>query len=181
MEPEAIQPGNAATPGMDEAAFERLYRREWKQVFAICLHYVNDEQAAADLAQDVFAMAWRKRALLKPGTPMHHYLYRAAKLEAQGHWRATGQHRHHLEAAHSGRPTGDNCTEDEVQYRELRERIDSILIRLPEQAQTVYRMSREKGLDNRSIALAMALSEKAVEYHLYRTMATLRKFLADYQ
>jgi len=181
MKPEATQPTEETLPVMGEAAFEQLYRREWKQVFAICLHYVADEQTAADLAQDVFAMAWRKRALLKPGTPVHHYLYRAAKLQAQGHWRAAGLHRGHVESAHRDNPTAVNSTENDVHYNELQERIDGILTRLPEQAQTIYRLSREKGLDNRSIALATTLSEKAVEYHLYKATATLKKFLSDYQ
>ncbi|GAA4807992.1 RNA polymerase sigma-70 factor [Olivibacter ginsenosidimutans] len=166
------------TDTLGTADFERLYRSTWKSVFGICYHYVRDQELAADLSQNVFEMAWKKRAILQKGTAIEKYLYRAAKLEAQSFSRSTRLHREHEERMGGELVQSDVATETWLHFRELQQQINLLLDELPSQSQQVYRLSREQGLDNKSIAYMLAVSEKTVEYHLYKVLAFLRQKIA---
>ncbi len=49
------------------AAFESLYRRELPMVYGLCLRMSGDENAAAELAQDVFVRAWNELGKFRGG------------------------------------------------------------------------------------------------------------------
>lgn len=42
----------------DTAAFERLYRKHGRRIYALCLRMVSDPDWAEELTQDVFVRAW---------------------------------------------------------------------------------------------------------------------------
>jgi len=46
--------------GGDESAFEKLYRRHFRRVYAICLRMTGNASEAEDLTQDVFTNLFRK-------------------------------------------------------------------------------------------------------------------------
>ena len=46
--------------GGDESAFEKLYRRHFRRVYAICLRMTGNPAEAEDLTQDVFTNLFRK-------------------------------------------------------------------------------------------------------------------------
>jgi len=46
--------------GGDESAFEKLYRRHFRRVYAICLRMTGNTAEAEDLTQDVFTNLFRK-------------------------------------------------------------------------------------------------------------------------
>ncbi|MBK1439539.1 sigma-70 family RNA polymerase sigma factor [Parapedobacter sp. ISTM3] len=166
-----------ATPkGIGAEEFEQLYRAHWKAVFAVCYRYVRDVDSAADLAQHVFELAWRKRSMLVAGSDIGKYLCRAAKLEAQSHCRHAS-HRKQLLEMHSCTLSGaTNNTEDDVFFRELTRTVASLASTLPAKSREVY-LLHEDGLDKRGIAASMAISEKNVEYHLYKALGYLRERL----
>ena len=39
-------------------AFERLYRKHGRRIYAVCLRMVNDPDRAEELMQDAFVRAW---------------------------------------------------------------------------------------------------------------------------
>jgi RNA polymerase sigma-70 factor (ECF subfamily) len=58
--------------------------------------------------------------------------------------------------------------------------VEVAVSRLPEKSQQVFRLNRLEGKSIREIANLMKLSEKAIEYHLTKSLKELRIHLKDF-
>ncbi|WP_316803683.1 RNA polymerase sigma-70 factor [Pedobacter nototheniae] len=163
---------------INEQNFECLYKSYWKKVFGIVYHYTEDKEISAELTQELFATLWEKRASLVFQKDIKAYLFRAAKLEAFDYIRTSVRRKQLLENFPPAYSQNQNSTEDALMYNELRNRLDTLIGRLPHRCQEVYSLSQNDGLNNSTIAGMLSISEKTVEYHLYKTMSFLRESLS---
>jgi RNA polymerase sigma-70 factor (ECF subfamily) len=62
----------------DAAAFEFLYQRCSKRVFAVCVRMVKDRSVAEDLTQEVFMQMFRKISAFRGDSSIATWLYRIA-------------------------------------------------------------------------------------------------------
>jgi len=170
-----------ASHPMDERSFEHTYRTCWKNVYGIIFHYTRDEEIAEEISQDLFASLWERRERLVIKTTIEQYLNRAAKLEAFEYLRTSSSHRAHINCALQGHCAGYNCTEEQVLFKELHGNVNLLVDQLPCRCREVYRLSQEQGLNNKAIALALQISEKTVEYHLYKAIGFLRNNLQEFR
>jgi RNA polymerase sigma-70 factor (ECF subfamily) len=74
--------------------------------------------------------------------------------------------------------TGD--TENEIAREQLLVLIENHLHELPEKTQTIFKLSRYEHKSVKEIAGQMQLTEKAVEYHITRSLKLLRRHLRNY-
>jgi len=63
----------------------------------------------------------------------------------------------------------------------LFEKINNLVESLPHKCREVYKLSREKGLNNRQIASRMLISEKTVENQITKAMHFLQNGLKPYR
>ena len=162
--------------GLTVQEFENIFKEYWKDVFKICHYYINDDQTAADLTQNVFVIVWKKRSFLKDEGMMKHYLLRAAKLEALNFNRQQKTRELKTQQFHSLSDTssGINTTEQDVLQREADKLIQQYIAKLPIKSQTVFKLSIYEGLDNDTIADQLEFGRKSVEYHLYKAIRFIK-------
>ena len=67
-----------------------------------------------------------------------------------------------------------------VVYDDLSEAVEQAVNKLPEKSREVFRLSRLEGRSKKEIAKLLQLSEKAIEYHLTKSLKELRVQLKDY-
>ncbi|MCG8319901.1 MAG: RNA polymerase sigma-70 factor [Cytophagales bacterium] len=161
--------------------FERIYRKYIKKLCRIAFNQVKDETVVQNIVHNVFCSLWESRHNLHLEGPVEHYLVRAVKLAAFDYIRTKLNREKNLESALSGYNGSKHCTEEQVRFNELSEKINTLVDRLPRQCRQVYRLSREKGMSNREIASILSLAEKTVEAHLSKALKFLRVNLADYR
>jgi RNA polymerase sigma-70 factor (ECF subfamily) len=77
-------------------------------------------------------------------------------------------------------PRQENLTEQTVEFNELLAAIEKRMEYLPEKSKKVFRLNRLEGHSITEIANALNLSEKAIEYHLTRSLKELRLHLKDF-
>ncbi|WP_442587796.1 sigma-70 family RNA polymerase sigma factor [Pedobacter sp. AW31-3R] len=162
--------------GLTVQEYEHIFAAYWKDVFKICHYYTRDDDAAADLTQNVFIMVWQKRNFLKDEGMMKHYLLRAAKLEALNFSRQQQTRAHQMVQFHalSDPSSGSNTTEQDVLQREAGRHLQQQLSKLPLKSQAVFKMSLYDGLDNEAIANELDMGRKNVEYHLYKAIRFIK-------
>jgi RNA polymerase sigma-70 factor (family 1) len=165
---------------LDEQGFEAIYRSCWKSVFGIIYHYTGDEEIAEEISQDLFASLWERRGKLVIKTTIAQYLNRAAKLEAFDYLRNSNSRIKHISCALQDSCTSHNCTEELVLFNELNESVNLLVNQLPCRCREVYRLSQEQGMNNKDIAAVLLISEKTVEYHLYKAISFLRTNLQQF-
>ena len=71
----------------------------------------------------------------------------------------------------------ESSPEDELQYIELKEQYEKVLMKLPENQRVVFLMSRTEELSYKEIATRLSLSVKAVEKRMSGALSRLRKEL----
>jgi len=66
---------------------------------------------------------------------------------------------------------------DEIQYRELKQKAESLLKELTPRQEEIYRLSREEGLTHEEIAQKLNISKSTVNNHLVKTIKFLKSHL----
>lgn len=166
---------------MDGVEFERLYRSYWKNIFGIIYHYTKDKEISSEIAQDLFTSIWERRQTLIIKSNIEHYLFKAAKLAAFDYLKTTVRQNELRECALRDYCGTLNCTEESIAYNELNGKVNLLIDQLPCRCREVYRLSQQLGQSNKNIASALLISEKTVEYHLYKATSFIRTNLQELQ
>lgn len=160
--------------------FEWLYNRYWEKVFAVCYHSTEDMELAREMTQDIFKSIWERKNSLEIEKSYEHYLVRSAKLKVAEYFRNQSIRREHFKQATQDFTDSANCTEQDVAYSMLAKELDLLVDQLSYQCRNVFKMSRGQGMTNREIAKKLQTTERAVEYHISKALAFLKKELPEY-
>lgn len=156
---------------MDKTGFKNIFDSYFDAVRSYVYYRLADEDAASDIAQDVFMRVWEKRESLdeKNIKPL---LYKIANDMAVSHWRKGT-----VRVDFSKNMTAvekDLSPQEMMQFDELKKRYSDTLARMPESQRETFLMSREEGLKYREIAGRLGLSVKAVEKRMTAALQTLK-------
>lgn len=170
----------AATKIKDPQTFTRVYEQYFKKVFGICYHYTQDVESSRELAQEIFHSLWERREHLNLKLGFEPYLVKAAKYKVIDHLRKKAIQEKHNACVFSELCHVENCTENQILYKHLNDKVDQLVDTMPCKCQEVYIMSREKGYSIKEIASALLISEKTVKNHMNRALTFLRQHLQEY-
>ena len=165
---------------IDEKSFKEIYVLHWEKVFAVCYNNIRETEPAKGMVQDIFKSLWERKDELEINTSIERYLLRAAKFKVFEYIRNNKTRHEHSEQVYSNYCKSENCTENEVMYNSLKNKVEGLVDTLPCQCKRVFKMSREQGLSNKEIASSLLISERAVEYHITRALTTLKANLTEY-
>lgn len=166
----------------DKESFRRIYDLHWKTVFGICYHQTGDADTSKEMVQEIFCSLWERWETLQVEGPLENYLARAAKYKVIDHYRKKSKTAIYANTpAVSSCDSYENCTENDVLYRALSDKVGHLVDQLPCQCRLVYKMSREQGLNASEIATALLISEKTVKNHLTKALNYLKNELEDYK
>lgn len=156
---------------INKKQFETLFQLYWKRMFLFTVKTVADEEDAKEIVQEVFKSLWERSNILELADA-ERYLLRSVKLKSLEYLRNKGtKTRHHKMIL-------DNKTsyyeDNNFQYKELKNQLNTVVESLPNQCKNVFKMSREEGLTNKEIANNLLITERAVEYHISKALAVIR-------
>jgi RNA polymerase sigma-70 factor (ECF subfamily) len=156
----------------DEPAFEALIRVYGRRVFAVAFAVVQDVAEAEDIVQDTFLKLHEGRTRDAGNLPA--WLTTVARNAARDRLRrrkpqAGEDEFHTLADDRAARPGVD------LQRREYSERLRRALGSLPEEHRTALTLRYLEGLDYRSIAHEMGVTDGALRGMLGRALGTLRR------
>jgi RNA polymerase sigma factor (sigma-70 family) len=134
----------------------------------------GDTVISTDLAQDTFMRIWEKQMELQPGKDTG-LLYKIAGDLFLSHNRREVLRQ---KAPDQIRFEGiESSPEDEMQFRELREKYEKALMKLPENQRITFLMSRDEELTYQEIATRLSVSVKTVEKRVSGALSRLREEL----
>jgi len=157
--------------------FEKAYNENWKNLYSLCYYYVNHQEEAEEIIQDLFKSIWERRADLIIHTSVEQYLFRALKLKIAEHFRTKAVHRKHWEELKMIAVHAEASTEQAVFYNDLQNNVNELVGQMSPQSRNVYTMSREEGLTVPEIASRLSITAKTAENHLTRALGFLKKRL----
>ncbi|MBB6273082.1 RNA polymerase sigma-70 factor (ECF subfamily) [Pedobacter cryoconitis] len=164
---------------IDKKNFEWIYNLYWEKVYAVCYNSIRETEPAKEMVQDIFKSLWERRENLEL-EKTEHYLVRCAKFKSFEYIRNKISREKHMDLKMQDCKMSTNCTEEHILFNNLKEKVSTLVEKLPCQCKRVYKMSREEGLGNKEIASSLLISERAVEYHIHKATNMLKLSLASY-
>jgi len=152
--------------------FKTLFDSYFDDIRRYLYYRSGDETLSTDLAQDTFMRIWEKEMTLMPGSDAG-LLYKIAGDLFVSHTRRDKLRKEapeRIRFEQSGR-----TPEEELQFKELQEKYEKALIKLPENQRVVFLMSRMEELTYPEIAARLSLSVKAVEKRMTGALSRLKK------
>lgn len=164
-----------------QQALSALYHRYWDKLLVIAANRIDTYELAEEAVQDVFVSLWKRRHDLELTHKLSTYLAVAIKYrvirQQQNQFRYTTKVEESVDSDESGfAPLAD----ERVLEKEILERIEASVQRLPEKCRIVFRMSREDGKTYKQIAAELEISEKTVEQHMSKAIRHLRSDLTTW-
>jgi RNA polymerase sigma-70 factor (ECF subfamily) len=158
----------------DEAAFTEIYDRYWKRIFVLAASRLDDLGQAEDLVQDLLGDLWRRRAELNLEGKLETYLTVAVKYKVINLLAFRKREREYKARKGIDLSLADYSTEQWLDFEELKGRLATLVMQLPERCRLTYQLGREQGLSHKDIAFHMNISPKAVEQNTSRAIQALR-------
>jgi RNA polymerase sigma-70 factor, ECF subfamily len=175
----------------DDDAFRDLVERHQRAVINVIYRSLGDAWEAEDLAQRVFVQVYRSAARYKPTAKFTTWLYTIVHNAVLNEHRRRARHAAESlealaepeDAEQPGQQMADASAADPAQqaaHRELQERIQEAIGRLPDPQRTAVILCRYEGQSYEEIAQVLKCSVSAVKSLLHRARLTLKDELRGY-
>lgn len=169
----------------DKKAFKEIFSNYYQPLCHLSSYYLQNKDEAEGVVQEAFIKLWEVRHELTPDSNLKNFLFTLVKnnclnilkrqqilLKHHDKIRKT-EIRYQLESL-------NRITDDYLEFKEVKEKIDVAVKKLPEHCREVFEMSRYTEMKNREIAKKLGISQKAVEARMTKALKILRNELKDY-
>lgn len=160
-------------------AFAEIFKRHWQPLYNCARNKLHSHEEAEEVIQNIFSMLWQKRQSLSINN-LSYYLNTALRNRILNIIRARITHEKYWRYYSTFIPQQQDATAEAVAFGDLQDAIDLAVANLSEKSRQVFRLSRLEGRSNAEIANLLRLSEKAIEYHLTKSLKELRVHLKDF-
>lgn len=168
----------------EKELYEILLRRYNQLIYRVVRSYLNDEDEAEDLMQEIWIKAWQNLNRFRGEASFSTWLVRIAVNEALMSNRKkknrarypANRHSTHKQLAQLTGSENMNPEKKTVQ-RENRRLLEQAIDRLPENYRTVYILREVEGMDTTEAAACLQISENNTKVRLYRARSLLKNEL----
>lgn len=164
----------------DLKAFEEIYDRHWWSLYLIAFRKIRSKEVAEELVQDLFASIWKKREQLQIHASLIAYLKSSIHYQIINYFQALLVRKSHQQYVRHTESSDSAVTEETISFWELQREMELGVSLLPDQSRQIFELSRFENQSNREIAQQFDMSEKAVEYHITKSLRLLRLYLKDF-
>ena len=163
----------------DPDAFEIIYQRYWRQLFGFVYQQIGSKEDTEEIVHDLLLSLWQNREQ----SHIQHlriYLFIAARNQINKFIKSQINLRKYREyqVLHEVFQTIDS--DETLNVKELSVAIEKVLKKMPEKTATIFRMSKIDEIPVKKIASKMDLTDKAVEYHITKSLKMLREHLQNF-
>jgi RNA polymerase sigma-70 factor, Bacteroides expansion family 1 len=159
----------------DTAAFQELYFRMRSKVIAFSYKFLRSQEGAKELTQEVFVKLWENREKIDTSKNIESLLFVMVRYSMLDTWKRKLRYDNFLETQSRVEQHQDS-TAQYIDYQECYAVLTRSIEALPQQAQKVYRLSREEGLSHQEIADQLQISTNTVSNHIKKSMRQIRAY-----
>lgn len=172
----------------EEMAFREIFYQLYPGLLKFAESYLYDRQLAENMVQEAFIILWEKRSNLDIQSNIKAFLVTIIKNKSINHIEKLKNRIKIENDVHQIQVRESNLNISSLRYLnpeelftdEITEIVEKTIQELPEQTREVFIMSRRQGMTNLEIATRLDISIKGVEYHISKSLKSLRSKLSDY-
>jgi len=161
----------------DEQAFAKLYDQYFGKIYAFVVKRVSHQETAEDIVSETFMKVFLNLSKYESrGYTFGAWLYKIAGNLVIDHYRKHGREKTaELEPEIYENLAGETNLEKDVNNQQLRQLLNSVLNKLPEQEREVIELKFFAQMSNQEISVATSLSANHVGVIVYRGLKKLSK------
>jgi RNA polymerase sigma-70 factor, ECF subfamily len=161
-------------------AFDLLYKKYSKRVYKFGFSILKTREESENLIQDVFLGLWENRNNVEKDSSVKSYLFTIAYNSAISVIRKKAKESRFFEYLKSIQEKDEEPANVKIEYEELKNKLDDIIIALPQRQKEVYMLHKDEGLKYNEIAARLNISVNTIENHMSRALKTIREKIASY-
>jgi len=163
-----------AIVGRDKKVFEMVYRRYYKQLFALALRYVEQNEVAEEIVHDTFLKIWKKAEELTVQYSLIGYLCKAVVNSSLNHIKKRKVEQAKQVSYLKVLPDQEAEDEETERQEKMLSELEKAMDVLPPKCKEVMLLSRFGKLKQQEIAEQLGISVKTVKNHLTYGFQKLR-------
>lgn len=163
----------------DKKAFEEIFDAHWYSLYKNAHAVLRSHEEAEEIVQELFTNLWQKRESLDIAD-FSNYLFIAMKRRVIDRSRSKIIQAKYWEYYKRHIPSFGETTEEMVSFNELQSTLEEGLRKLPEKSRQIFRLNRMEGRSVSEISGFLQLSERAIEYHLTKSIRELKLHLKNF-
>jgi RNA polymerase sigma-70 factor (ECF subfamily) len=157
--------------------FEEMFRRDYPLLCQRVFRITNNLEAAEDLVQEAFIGYWSKNQQHSIQSP-EAYIYTVCVNKALNFASSSKRKSHLRQEYYQDRQADMGRTpEQDLEGKELEQRVQQAIETLPPMCQKVFMLSRYEEMSHKEIAGFLAISPNTVDNHIKKALTILRKAL----
>lgn len=164
----------------DFIAFDALFHKYSKSLYAFALSITRDSFAAEEITQLVFLKVWEKRTHINEHLSFKSFLFSVAYNETISWLRMEKSQKRRISEFVNITGFQTNETEQMVEFRNIEGLANQLIQEMPEKRKEIFKLSREQGFSNKEIAGKLGISVKTVENQITSALKYLRGKLGKY-
>ena len=169
--------------GRHEALTE-IFHRYWKPLYLAAFHRLRSHALAEEIVQELFTELWDKRQRLLSGDDdnlnLPSYLHTAVKNKVLNHIRKRVYDQRYWEYCRRHLVPSGSLTDELAEYNDLQDKLNAAMEKLSDKTRQIFVLHKLKGVPVVQISRELKLSEKAVGYHLTKSVKELKVHLRDF-
>lgn len=162
----------------DESVLKSLFKIYRDKLFAYIFKITKSREASEEIVMDVFMKLWLSRNLVTEIENFEGFIFKVACNKSLDFLRTVAKDRKLEELVwYEIQAASDSESDQNLNLRELKHTIDTLVQKLPKQRQAVFRLSREQGMTYDQIAFHLHLSKGTVKNHMLDAIRFMRQNL----
>jgi RNA polymerase sigma-70 factor (ECF subfamily) len=161
-------------------AFDALYKKYSKKLYNFGYSILKSSEESENLIQDIFLKLWENRQKIEKNASIQSYIFTIAYHSAITVIRKKAKESQFVEYLKSLQEKSEDPINIEIEYKELKTKLDEIINSLPPRQKEVYHLHRVEGLKYSEIADRLHISVNTIENHMSCALKTIREKLGNY-
>jgi RNA polymerase sigma-70 factor (ECF subfamily) len=162
-----------------DASLEVLFNYYYPRLYNFSKSFLKLEEGIDDILQEVFVKIWQNRKTINNTDTFNSYIFTITRNLLLNELRTRLNKQNLMEEVRKHSVASEYSLLEEIQYAELKEKVDNIIGELPERQKEIFILSRTEGLSHKEIAEKLGIKTKTVEYHITLAVRSLRSKLKD--
>lgn len=151
-------------------ALKILFTRYYEKLCYFVFGFVKEENSSKELVADVFIIIWEKRKKIVIDRKVKSYIYTTAKNLSLNHLRKNKIHFERIDEVDQLMITMQDYPDGSVNYKELKNVIDSLIDKLPEKRKLIFRMNKFDELKYEEIAEILGIAVSTVRNQMIQAI-----------
>jgi RNA polymerase sigma-70 factor (ECF subfamily) len=163
----------------DKSAVDDLFGHYYPRLHHFSKSILKIDDEIDDILQEVFVKIWLNRQKIGNAETFNAYIFTITKNEVLNLIRKNLRDQIFRDRLFLLTVAVEYQSENQLEFEEIKARIDQIVAKLPEKRQQVFILSRTDGLSNKEISQQLCISEKTVEDHITHAIKQIKRSIKE--